>query len=65
MSWWAYSFPTVAMTVATILMYHLTNNIFYNYLFIAIFLFLTSIMLFLIMKTIAAVKEKDICVLEE
>jgi len=65
LSWWAYSFPVVALTVATILMYEKTQLLFFNYLSWGLFIFLNLVIILLIIKTIGAVKEKRICVAEE
>ncbi|PLW80456.1 C4-dicarboxylate ABC transporter [Candidatus Woesearchaeota archaeon] len=65
LSWWAYSFPVVALTVATILMYEKTQLLFFNYLSWGLFIFLNLVIILLIVKTIGAVKKKKICIAEE
>jgi tellurite resistance protein len=64
LSWWAYSFPTVAITVATVLMYHLTHEPFYKYLVFGMFGLLILIMFYLTFRTFKAIKNKEICIEE-
>jgi tellurite resistance protein len=64
-SWWAFTFPVAAMTIATILIYKLTQSQFYgilSYIFLAL---CTFIILFVAYKTLIAVKNGMICVEEE
>ncbi len=65
LSWWAYSFPVAAMTIASILMYHETSQWGFaviSYIFLAI---LTFIIIILSAKTLASVREKKICIEDE
>ncbi|MEC9492512.1 SLAC1 anion channel family protein [Flexistipes sp.] len=64
-SWWAYTFPTVAFTVATILMYHKTHIFFFNVLAIIMLLILTLIIIYVSYRTVKAVRRKEICIQEE
>lgn len=64
LSWWAYSFPVAAITIATWVMYEATKVSGYLYLAQALMLLLTAIMLLLMFKTIMAVVNKNICVPE-
>ncbi len=63
-SWWAFTFPMAAVSIATILMYQLTHDDFYailSYLFMAI----TLIVVFLVARqTIIHMFKKEICIME-
>ncbi len=64
-SWWAYTFPLAAMTIASILMYMTYHNIF-NYLVSLFFIALTTCVVALVFyKTIIAVKREQLCIEEE
>jgi tellurite resistance protein len=65
LSWWAYSFPMAAITVATILIYHETQFIFFKYLLFILLTMLVAIMFYLTGKTLVAIKNKEICVEED
>ncbi len=63
-SWWAFTFPMAAVTLATILMFHLTSFMFYSVLsyFLA---FVTTFIVFLVAKeTIKHMFKKEICIME-
>jgi tellurite resistance protein len=62
LSWWAYSFPIAAISIATALMYHITKFAFYRYLYLTLYLFLILIITYLIFKTIKSILSKQICV---
>ncbi len=63
-SWWAFTFPMAAISLATILMYDLTNKWFYSMLSY-IFVILTFIVVFLVVKeTIVHMFKKEICIME-
>jgi len=63
-SWWAYTFPLDAITIATTVMYKLTGNIFYKYL--AGFFLLTAVLVVahVLFYTIVNVVRRKICVPE-
>lgn len=63
--WWAYSFPLDALVIGTLLMYEETKSIFMYSLAWTFFIFLNVIILLLIIKTIFAIKNKELCVEEE
>jgi len=63
--WWAYSFPLDALAIGTLLMYEETKSGFFNILSSAIFIFLNIIILLLIFKSIAAIKNKEVCIEEK
>ena len=65
LSWWAYSFPISAITIATILFFHKTGMWFYKYLAIILYGGLVVIIFFLLIKTAQAIGRADICVSEE
>ncbi len=64
LSWWAYSFPVAAITIATLLMYEHTQTLFYQYLGLGLLGLLTVIVFYLGFKTVKAVLAKRICVPE-
>ncbi len=64
LSWWAYSFPIAALTLATYTIYENTLLIFYKYLFILLFFGFTILITVLIVKTIIAIKKNQICIEE-
>ena len=63
-SWWAFTFPMAAITLATILMYELTSKQFYG--FLAYFLtFITTLIVILVaVATIKHMRKKEICIME-
>ncbi|MEO1928157.1 MAG: SLAC1 anion channel family protein [Nautiliaceae bacterium] len=64
-SWWAYTFPLAAFTIATILIDSAYNNITLK-LFSLILLTLTTIIVgYVFLKTLNAIKNKKICIEEE
>jgi tellurite resistance protein len=65
LSWWAYSFPVAAITIASILMFHESHVEAFRYISYVFFLLLNLIIVLLLFKTIAAISQKDICVEEE
>lgn len=62
LSWWAYTFPLAALTIATILMYHHVNFIFFQYLALSLLILLSGIVILLTVMTVTAVKNKKICI---
>lgn len=62
LSWWAYSFPLAAMTVATLIMYRHTGVGFFGGLATLLLGVLMLIILGLIVRTALAVKQQQICV---
>lgn len=63
-SWWAFTFPMAAITLATILMYELSSKWFYG--FLAYFLtFATTIIVILVaIATVKHMRKKEICIME-
>ncbi len=64
LSWWAYSFPLAAVSIATMRMYQLTQNVMFSVLAIILLVILTSFISMLIIKTCNAIFDKQICVPE-
>ncbi len=61
LSWWAYSFPMAAITVATMVMYEQSGLQGFMFLSWALLGLLTCIVLFLLYKTAIAVSRGEIC----
>lgn len=63
-SWWAFTFPMAAITLASILMYELSSKWFYG--FLAYFLtFVTTIIVILVaIATVKHMRKKEICIME-
>lgn len=64
LSWWAYSFPLAAMTIATFLMYQQLQLPFFKWVGVLLLALLSLIILTLIIKTVQAMQRKEICVEE-
>ncbi|WP_321471330.1 SLAC1 anion channel family protein [Halarcobacter sp.] len=63
-SWWAFTFPMAAISIATILMYQLTHENIYAILSY-IFMVITIFVVFLVAKeTIVHMFKKEICIME-
>ena len=65
LSWWAYSFPMAAITIATLLMYHETKIQFFGMLSSLFIAILSLIILYLSYKTIRTVANKGFCIPDE
>ena len=63
-SWWAYTFPLDAVTLATALMYELTHFAFFKVLAGIFMAFTILIIVFVLIKTIQAVSQEGLCVPE-
>ncbi len=64
LSWWAYSFPMAALTIATIFMYSKTKLAFHQGLGYVLLTLLSILILTLATFTLRAVGKKEICVEE-
>ena len=64
LSWWAYSFPMAAITIATLAMYNHTGLIFFRILGYILLTLLTLIIIALVIRTIGAIITRQICVEE-
>ena len=65
LSWWAYSFPIAALTVATSLFLSQTGIAFFKPLFFGFASLLTLFIIVLIVNTVIAIYRGNICVKEE
>ncbi len=65
LSWWAYSFPLDALAIGTLLMYHESGLPFFRYASVAILILLNMVILFLLGRTLVAIKNKEICIDEQ
>lgn len=63
-SWWAYTFPLDAVTIAIALRYRMTNLPIYEYLSYIFVVITTAVISFVLIKTIVAVTRREICVEE-
>jgi tellurite resistance protein len=61
LSWWAYSFPLAAMSIASMVMSELSGNSFYGYVGLAILFTLSALILLLLVRTIIAIARGAIC----
>jgi tellurite resistance protein len=62
LSWWAYSFPLAAITVASLLMYETLGTPVLGWLAIALLAILSLVIAGLLIRTAAAVARREICV---
>ena len=63
-TWWAYTFPMAAITIATIMVFSITKNIGLFWLSQLLIAITTSLVLLVMIKTIKAVKNKEVCIKE-
>jgi len=61
LSWWAYSFPVAAITIASLLMYETTHIQIYQYIGAGLLGLLTLIVTYLLIRTVSAVINHEIC----
>jgi len=64
LSWWAYTFPLSAVTIATMLMYEKTGFMFFRGVSIVLLSALGLIIAYLALRTTKAVLNKTLCVEE-
>lgn len=62
LSWWAYSFPLAAITIATLIMARETGLVFYTWLAAGLLGALSVLVLILLARTALAVMRREICV---
>lgn len=62
LSWWAYSFPLAAKTLATVVMLHMTHSAFYRNLALFELAFLALVIVILVVVTLNAIRKGEICV---
>ena len=63
-SWWAFTFPMAAITLATVLMYDLTHKNFYGILAYVLMTITTIIIILVARQTIIHMRKKEICIME-
>lgn len=63
-SWWAFTFPMAAITLATVLMYELSNKWFYGLIAYILTLITTIIIILVARQTIIHMNKKEICIME-
>lgn len=61
LSWWAYSFPLAAMSIASMVMSHLSGQVFYGDIGLAILFTLSALILLLLVRTVMAITKGAIC----
>jgi tellurite resistance protein len=64
LSWWAYSFPMAAITIATLTLYHQLQLPFFLGLGMVLLGVLTLLIAVLVVKTVRAIKQRAICIEE-
>jgi tellurite resistance protein len=64
LSWWAYSFPLAAITLATLLMYEINASSTFYVLSILLLGLLTLVVTLLFYRTLQAVAAKQVCLPE-
>jgi tellurite resistance protein len=64
-SWWAYTFPLAATTIATLLMHNIYHSTFTYLASLSLIAFLTIVVGYVALKTIQAFKAQKICISEE
>jgi tellurite resistance protein len=63
-SWWAFTFPLAAVTIASILAYKMTNIVLYSYFSYFFMLITTLVVLIVLVRTIQHMMKKEICIEE-
>ncbi len=61
LSWWAYSFPLAAMTVATLMMYEETGSAAFLVISYILLLLVSALILLLLVRTFSAARHNRIC----
>jgi tellurite resistance protein len=64
LSWWAYSFPLTAITIATLAMFHHTGSVIHLRLAGVLLGIASVVIASLVVRTIFAVARREICVEE-
>jgi tellurite resistance protein len=64
-SWWAFTFPMAAITIATILAFKITNSVVYKDLAYLLIVATTLIIAVVVYQTVIHMMKKEICVLED
>lgn len=61
LSWWAYSFPLAAICIASLLFFEMSGKAVFGYIGVGLLAVVTIVVLFLIVRTVLAVKKHSIC----
>jgi tellurite resistance protein len=64
LSWWAYSFPMAAITIATLTMYQRLEIPFFKWLGVGLLVVLVVLIAGLVLRTAIAVRRREICIEE-
>lgn len=64
-SWWAFTFPLMAITLASVVAYQISANDIYKYLSFVMIVLAISMVVFVSWKTIGKIREGEICVNED
>lgn len=64
LSWWAYSFPMAAITIATLLMHEKLGLVFFKWLGLGLLMLLCILIAGLLFRTGVSVRRREICVEE-
>ena len=62
LSWWAYSFPLAAISVASMLMYELSGIDGYRWIGAGLLMLLSAVVALLLIRTVIAISRHGICV---
>jgi tellurite resistance protein len=62
LSWWAYSFPLAAMSIASMVMGQLSGQAFYGYIGLGLLFSLSALVFLLFIRTLKAVQHGKICI---
>ncbi|MCZ7596930.1 MAG: hypothetical protein M5U09_03045 [Gammaproteobacteria bacterium] len=62
LSWWAYSFPMAAFTIATVRVYGYTEMAFFRVLALVLLALLSILLAMLLARTIIGLAGREICV---
>jgi tellurite resistance protein len=65
LSWWAYSFPLAAITIASMVMYQQLGGMFFRFLALGLLTLLSTVIVLLIWRTALAVRQHEICIEED
>lgn len=63
-SWWAFTFPLAAVTIAAMLAFTKTNLIFYNFLAYFFMIITSAVVIIVAFRTLQYMLKKEICIME-
>jgi tellurite resistance protein len=64
LSWWAYSFPLAAITIASFVVYEKTQNVVYLWIASSLLALVTTLVGIITIATLKAIRKHGICVAE-